>query len=116
MNPYYKAESESALFDEDAFGFARGEFVDNRQRFYNRLACAQYFDTERFEAVVLWLASLKRFHEANAEPMPTSYFDDFEGIRNHLEIQSTYSPTQKKECLDALHQWDHILTEYGVRK
>ena len=116
MNPYYKAESESALFDEEALGFARGEFIDNRQRFWDRLACAEYFDAERFEAIILWLASLKRFHDANAEPMQLNYFNDFEGIRNHLEIQSEYSKTQKKECMEALTVWDRILKEYGVRK
>lgn len=114
MNPYFKAHPDSALFDDEAFSAARAEFFENRDRFINRLACAQYFDTERFEAMLLGLESLKRFHEANSEPMRPTYFERADSIANHLEIQSRYSKTQKQECAAALSRWHEVLKAFGV--
>ena len=116
MNPYFRRQADSELFDEDAFGVARAEFFENRQRFVERLVCAQLFDAERFEAMLLWLESLQRFHAANAEPIPQTYFEDFDAISNHLEIQSRYSKTQKEECTAALAKWSQVLDVFGVKK
>ena len=116
MNPYFRKRPDSALFDADAFGFARAEFFENRDRFVDRLMCAQYFDAERFEAMLLGFAELKRFHEANCEPMLSSYFLHADGICNHLEIQMEYSATQKNECSEALVRWVDVLKGFGVRK
>jgi hypothetical protein len=116
VNPYFKAHPDSALFDNEAFSTARAEFFENRDRFLDRLACAQYFDAERFEATLLWLESLKRFHEAHSEPMSPAYFERADSISNHLEIQSRYSTKQKQVCAAALGRWHEVLIAFRVRK
>ncbi|ADE53334.1 hypothetical protein [Coraliomargarita akajimensis] len=111
-NPYFKKTKENAFYDEEAFGYARSQFVDIKKTFLDRLACAQVFDRERFEAMILWLEELKEFHEKNYEPMEEYYLDGFHSIQNHLEIQSKYSTDQKEECTEALSVWSKIIDEY----
>ena len=115
VNSNSKVQLESGLFDDDAFGVARSEFFENRERFVERLLCAQYFDADRFEATISWLERLERFHAANAEPMCKSYFKDFETISNHLDIQSRYSTTQKEVCAAALSKWSKIVDSLGAK-
>ncbi len=116
MNPYFRRQPDADLFDEDAFGVARAEFFENRQRFVDRLLCAQYFEEDRFYALILWLDALQRFHTANAEPMRPVYFDDFDKISAHLEIQSKYSKAQKEVCSAALARWSEVMDSFGVKK
>jgi len=100
------------LFDEEEFGVARAEFFENRERFVDRLMCAQYFDAERFDAMLLWLVSLKHFHDAKVEPMQAAYFLDADMISNNLETQSKYSKTQREAFLGALERWSKVLAEF----
>jgi hypothetical protein len=113
-NPYFKKTKNNDFFDDEAFGFAKGQLVDIRKRFLDRLACAQHFDMERFEALILWLKELKKFHDHRYEPMEDFYFDDFLSIKGYLEIQSKYSTNQKEECTEALTRWEQVITDYPV--
>lgn len=116
MNPYFKEPPDSVLLNDDAFGSARAEFFENRDRFVDRLACAQYFDLERFEAMILWLKTLKRFHDANALPMLSIYFQEAGSISALLETQSRYSKTQRDACSVALVEWRGVLNAVGANR
>ena len=104
MSAPFRHHPESSLFDDEAFGFTRGEYLYNRQRLYERLACAQLLDKEAMTLMFSWLGELKRFHDANAEPMHAYYFHHYDEILEQLRMRIRYDPNQRADCELALQQ------------
>lgn len=111
-NPFFKPPRESTLGDEAVRSYIRAQFYDVRSTFLDRLACANVFDRDRFEALLLWLDTLQRSCTASGSPMLPSDFDQFDSIANYLEQQATYSRDQKTECAATHAQWLSIMRQY----
>lgn len=116
MNPYFRRQPNLNFFDEDAFSAARTGFFENRECFFTRLTCAEYFDAERFDAMLLWLETLKQFYDANEKSMSPIYFEDADDISHCLEVQATYSKTQREICAEALIRWNETLLRLAMSK
>ena len=85
-----------------------------RSRFLDRLACAQVFDRELFEALLLWLDTLSRCYAAADLPMASSEFVHFDKIAGYLEQEATYSRTQRAECVAAHAQWLSVMHRFHL--
>jgi hypothetical protein len=114
QNPYFRPPPESKLGDEEVCSHVRAEFYDIRSRFLNRLACAQVFDRERFEALLLWLDTLRRCCAVAGSPMAASDLDQFDTIAGYLEQEATYSRNQRAECAEAHARWLGIMDQFRV--
>lgn len=114
QNPFFRPPRESALGDEEVRGHVRAEFYDIRSRFLDRLACARVFDRERFEALLLWLDTLRRCCAAAGLPMAASDFDQFRAIADCLEQEAIYSPDQRAECAAAHAHWLDIIRQFNL--
>ncbi len=116
-NRFFHAPRESDIAEDDTRGRVRAELFDLRTRFLDRLACAEVFDPELFEALLLSLDALRRCYSAADIPMPRSDFSQFDIIANHLELQATHSRGQRAECAAAHSRWlalmrqNHLLPE-----
>ena len=112
-NPFFRPPRESTLADDEIRSQVRAEFHDIQTRFLDRLACACVFDRERFEALLLWLDTLRRCYAAADLPMLASDFDQFRSIATYLEQEATYSKDQREECIAAHTRWLGIMRDYG---
>ncbi|OYW74461.1 MAG: hypothetical protein B7Z37_17690 [Verrucomicrobia bacterium 12-59-8] len=113
-NPFFRPPRESTLGDDEVRSHVRAEFHDIRSRFLDRLACACVFDRERFEALLLWLDTLRRCYVAANLPMAASDFDKFSEIADYLEQEAAYSRDQRAECAAALSQWLGIMRQFHL--
>jgi len=113
-NPFFRPPRESTWGEDEVRGQIRAEFYDVRQHFLRRLACAQVFDSARFEALLLWLDALQRSCAAATVPMAASDFDEFTAIANHLEQEATYSRDQRAECAKAYERWLNVMRRFGL--
>lgn len=114
QNPYFRPPRESTLGEEEVCSHVRAEFYDIRQSFLDRLACAQVFDRDRFEALLLWLDTLQRCCAVGGLPMAASDFDHFDSIAGFLEQEATYSRNQQAECAAAHARWLGIMRQFRV--
>jgi len=114
QNPFFRPPRESTLGDDEVRSHVRAEFYDIRSRFLDRLACARVFDRERFEALLLWLDTLRRCYAAADLPMAASDFDQFSDIAGYLEQEATYSRDQRAECAAAHAQWLGIMRQFRL--
>jgi hypothetical protein len=78
------------------------------------LACANVFDRERFEALLLWLDTLQRSCAAADLPLADSDFDQFSEIAGHLEQEATYSRDQRAECAAAHARWLGVMRQFHL--
>ncbi|MGA2871113.1 MAG: hypothetical protein ABSF34_18380 [Verrucomicrobiota bacterium] len=113
-NQFFRPPRESTLADDEVRSYVRAEFFDVRSRFLDRLACAQVFDRERFDAVLLWLDTLRRCYAAANLPMPVTDLDQFSVIASYLEQEATYSADQRAECAAAHSQWVAIMRQFRL--
>lgn len=113
-NPFFKPPNEASLADDDVRSRVRAEFYDIRHRFLDRLACAQVFDRERFEALVLSLDTLRRSCAVAGVAMAESDFDQLTDIVGYLEQEAIYSPDQRLECAAAHAQWLDIMRQFRL--
>jgi hypothetical protein len=111
-NPFFRPPRESTLADDEVRSQVRAEFYDIQSRFVDRLACACVFDRERFEALLLWLDTLRRCYAAADLPMLKSDFDQFSKIATYLELEATHSKEQREECIAAHTRWLSIMRDY----
>lgn len=114
QNRFFRAPRESELADDEVRSHVRTEFFDVRSRFLDRLACAQVFDRELFEALLLWLDALRRCSTAADLPMVASDFDQFSTIAGYLEQEATYSRDQRAECVAAHTQWLGVMHKFHL--
>lgn len=113
-NPFFRPPRESTLRDDEVRSRVRAEFHDIRSQFLDRLACACVFDRERFDALLLWLDTLRRCYAAANLPMAASDFNQFSNIAGCLEQEATYSSDQREECATAHAQWLGIMRQYHL--
>ena len=111
---FFHAPRESDLAEDDTRSRVRAEFFDLRTRFLDRLACAEVFDSELFEALLLSLDALSRCCSAADMPMPRSDFSQFDIIANHLELQATHSRNQRAECATARSRWLALMRQHHL--
>lgn len=114
QNQFFRPPDESVLGDDEVRSRVRAEFFDVRTSFVERLACAQVFDTERFEALLLWLDTLRRCYSAADLPMQASDFSQFSAIADALEQESTYSRDQRAECAAAHATWLGVMRQFHL--
>jgi hypothetical protein len=113
-NRFYNPPSASSLGEDEVRSHVRAEFFDVRNRFLDRLSCAQVFDRELFDALLLWLETLGRCYVAADLPMNASDFDRFNSISSYLEQEATYSRDQKTECAAAHLKWIGIMQQLNL--
>jgi hypothetical protein len=113
-NPFFKPPNEASLADDDVRSRVRAEFYEIRSRFLDRLACAQVFDRDRFEALLLSLEALRRSSAVAGIPLAESDFDQFRDIASYLEQEATYSRNQRQECAAAHAQWIGIMRQVSL--
>jgi hypothetical protein len=114
QNPFFRPPRESTLGDDEVRSYVRAEFYDIRSRFLDQLACARVFDRERFEALMLWLDTLRRCYVAANLPMAASDFDQLNDISSYLEQEAAYSRDQRAECAAAHTQWLGIMRQFRL--
>ncbi len=114
QNRFFHAPRESELADDEVRSRVRSDFFDVRSRFLDRLACAQVFDRELFEALLLSLDTLRRCYAAAELPMAASDFDQFNCIAGYLEQEATHSRDQRVECVAAHAQWVGVMRQYHL--
>ncbi len=114
QNRFFRAPRESELADDEVRSYVRSQLFDVRSRFLDRLACAQVFDRELFEALLLWLDTLRRCYAAAELPMAASDFDQFNRIADYLEQEATHSRDQRAECLAAHTQWLGVMRQFHL--
>lgn len=113
-NMFFRPPRESTLVDDEVRGHVRAEFFDIRSQFLDRLACACVFDRERFEALLLWLDTLRRCYAAADLPMAATDFEKFSDIAGYLEQEAAHSRDQRAECAAAHAQWLGIMRQYHL--
>ena len=113
-NSFFRPPRESTLAGDEVRSHIRAEFFEVRSRFLDRLACARVFDRERFEALLLWLDTLRRSYAAADLPMPVSDCDQFSSIASYLEQEATYSRDQRAERAAAHAQWLGIMHQFHL--
>lgn len=114
QNPFFMPPDESKLGDDEVRSHVRSEFFDIRSQFLDRLACAQVFDRERFQALLLWLDALRRCYAAAGLPMAASDFVQFDTIAGYLEQEAAYSRDQRAECAAAYAQWLKVMSQFNL--
>lgn len=114
QNYFFRPPGESALGDDEVRSRVRAEFFDIRTRFLARLVCSQVFDGERFEALLLWLDTLRRCYSAADLPMQASDFSQFSAIADALEQGATYSRDQRAECAAAHATWLGVMRQFHL--
>lgn len=114
QNSFFRPPPESTLGEDDVRSHVRAEFYDIRSRFLDRLACANVFDRERFEALLLWLDTLRRSCAAAGLPMAVSDFAQFSDIASYLEQEAAYSRDQRAECAAAHRQWLDMMRQFHL--
>lgn len=114
QNPYFQPTFEFELSEPEARSRIRSQFFDVRSRFLDRLACAQVFDGDLFDALLLWLDLLQRAYNTAGLAMSRSDFSQFDSIANYLEQEATHSPDQQAECAAAHAQWLDVMRQYNL--
>jgi hypothetical protein len=114
QNRFFHPPRESDLADDEVRSRVRSELFDVRSRFLDRLACAQVFDRELFEALLLSLETLRRCYVAADLPMAASDFDQFSTIAGYLEQEATYSRDHRAECVAAQTRWLGIMRQFDL--
>ena len=102
------------MVDDEVRSYVRTEFYDVRSRFLDRLSCARFFDRERFDALLLWLDTLRGSCAAANLSMLASDFDQFRSIASYLEQEATHSRDQRPECAAAYSQWIGIMRQFHL--
>jgi hypothetical protein len=113
-NPFFRPPDESTLDSDEVRSRVRAEFYESSEEFLTRLACARVFDSERFEAVLLWLDVLRQCYDAANLPMARSDFSKFSAIANYLETEAEYSRDQKEEFKKARQRWAAVMQQYQL--
>jgi len=111
-NPFYRPPRESTFADDEVRSKVRADFYSVKASFLDRLACARVFDGDRFEALLLWLDTLRRCCAAANVPMLESDFDHLDSISSYLEQEATYSKDQRDECALAYKRWLGIIDDF----
>jgi hypothetical protein len=113
-NRFFAPPRATTLADDEVRSYVRSELFYVRSRFVDRLACAQVFDRELFDAVILWLDTLSCCYAAANLPMASSDFSQFDSITGYLEQAATYSRDQRAECATAHMQWIAIMRRFHL--
>ena len=78
------------------------------------LACAQVFDAELFEALLLWLDTLEACSTAAGVLILASDFAQFGRVAAYLEQEATYSRDQRVECIAARERWLGVMRRFHL--
>ena len=110
-NPFFRPPRESTLADDEVRSQVRAEFYDIQSRFLDRLACACVFDRECFEALLLWLDTLRRCYAAADLPMLKPTLISSAKLQPILSSKET-PKEQREECIAAHTRWLRIMRDY----